>query len=120
MSNVLLAHVEPNINTNTVLFNVDQNNAYFMCQLIITSMNDSGIIFNAAISKETTPNAQDYIYTNDQPILNDQNVAINHYIINDIFLAQGENFIISTPLPNMSFRLTGYPYPYTNQVLNIN
>ena len=120
MSNVLLARVTPNINTNTVLFNVDQNNAYFMCQLIVTSMSDNGIIFNAAISKETTPNTQDYIYVSNQPIMNDQNVVINHYVMDNILIAQGENFIINTPLPNMSFRLTGYPYPYTNQVLNIN
>ncbi len=121
MSNVLLAHVVPDQQINTVLFTVDNSNLYYMCNLIITNLNNTGIAFNCAISKESTPNPQDYVYFSPDIITNENGQVLNHYILEDLLVAQGESVIVYTTLPNLSFRLTGYPYPYVDQAsVNVN
>lgn len=119
MANTLLAHTVPSPGVNTILYNVDGNSAYMMCELVITSLNDIGLTFNLALTRNSTPSIQDYIRSYNSPILNSSNQSVNHFIINDLFVATGENIIVYTSLPNISFRLTGYPYPFNNQQLNI-
>ncbi len=120
MSNTLLAHTVPSPGLNTILYNVDDNAAYIMCDLVVTNLGDSGLTFNLALTRNSEPSAQDYIRSYNTPILNSNNQPVNHFIINDIFVGTGENIIVYTSLPNISFRLTGYPYPFSNQQLNIN
>lgn len=120
MSSSLLAHALPSPGLNTILYNVDSNSAYLMCDLVITNLNNTGLTFNLALTRNLQPSTEDYIRSYTTPITNSNNENVNHFIINDIFVGTGENIIVYTSLPNISFRLTGYPYPFNNQQFNIN